>query len=101
MYVRSFKAAECDADHSLVVEKVRKSLGICKQADQKFDGERFNLRKLNELEVRKLNHIEISNRSEALEKTAVCIPLHTRHHVKTKHAMLPHYHIATYDNSHF
>ena len=31
-----------------------------------FDGERFNLRPLNELEVRKQNHIEISNRFTAL-----------------------------------
>jgi hypothetical protein len=34
---------------------------------QKTDGERFNLRKLNELEVRKEHQIEISNRFAALE----------------------------------
>jgi len=28
-------------------------LAVSKQAAQKFDGERFNLRKLNELEIRK------------------------------------------------
>jgi hypothetical protein len=33
---------------------------------QRFDGERFNLRKLNELEVRKQNQIEITNRFAAL-----------------------------------
>jgi hypothetical protein len=32
-----------------------------------LDGERFNLRKLSELEVRKQYHIEISNRFAALE----------------------------------
>jgi hypothetical protein len=32
------------------------------------DGERFNLRKLNELEVRKEYQIEITNRFAALEK---------------------------------
>jgi hypothetical protein len=37
------------------------------QAAQKFDGERFNLRKLNELEVRKQYQIEITNRFAALE----------------------------------
>jgi hypothetical protein len=26
---------------------------------------------------------------------------HTGHHVKTKHVMLPHHHIATYEYSHF
>jgi len=36
-----------------MVVKVRKILGVSKQAVQKFDGERFNLRKLKELEVRK------------------------------------------------
>jgi hypothetical protein len=29
----------------------------------------------------------------------VCIPLHTRHHVKQMHVMLPHYHITTYEDS--
>ena len=36
-------------------------------AAQKFDGERFNLRKLNALEVRKQYQIDISNRFSALE----------------------------------
>ena len=37
-----------------------------KQAAQRFDGERFNLRKLNELEVRKQYQLEITNRFAAL-----------------------------------
>jgi len=49
--VRSFRGADCDTDHPLVVEKVRKRLAVTKQAAQKFDGERFNLGKLNELEA--------------------------------------------------
>ena len=40
---------------------------VSKQAAQKFDGERFNHMKLNELEVRKQHHIDISNRCAALE----------------------------------
>jgi len=35
-----------------VVAKVRERLALSKQAAQKFHEERFNLRKLNELEVR-------------------------------------------------
>jgi hypothetical protein len=35
-----------------VVAKVREELTESKQAGQKFDVKRFNLRKLNELEVR-------------------------------------------------
>ena len=34
---------------------------------QKFDGERFNLRKLKELEIRKQYQIEITNKFAALE----------------------------------
>ena len=46
--VRSFRRSDCDTDHYLVVEKVRKGN---KQAASKFNVERFNLRKLNELEA--------------------------------------------------
>ena len=42
-------------------------MAVSKQAVQKFDGERFNLRKPNELEVRKQNQIEISNKFTAFE----------------------------------
>jgi hypothetical protein len=42
-------------------------LEVSKQATQKVDGERFNLRKLNKLEVGKQYQIEIMNRFAALE----------------------------------
>jgi len=42
-------------------------LTASKQEAQTFDGERFNLRKLNELVVRKEYLIEIMNRFTALE----------------------------------
>ena len=42
-------------------------MAVSKQAAQKFEGERFNLRKINELEFRKQYKIEISNRFEVLE----------------------------------
>jgi hypothetical protein len=50
-----------------MVGKVRERLAISKQAAQKFDGERFNLRKLNELEVRKQYQIMNTNRFAPLE----------------------------------
>ena len=63
----SYSVIEC----GLVVAKVRERLAISKQATQKFDGERFKLRKLNEMEVKKKYHIEITNRLAALENLNV------------------------------
>jgi len=42
-------------------------LAVSKQAAQKFDGGRFSLRKLNEMEITKEYQIEITNRFLALE----------------------------------
>ena len=50
-----------------MVAKCRERLAVSKKAAQKFNGERFNLRKLNELEVRKQYQIEITNRFATLE----------------------------------
>ena len=65
--VRSFRGADCDTDHYMVVSNVRERLGVSKQAEQSFDMERLNLRKLNELEVRKQYQIEITNTFAASE----------------------------------
>jgi hypothetical protein len=51
----------------VVVAKVRKRSAVNKQEAQKFDVEKFNLRrKLIELEVRKQYQIKVPNRSTAL-----------------------------------
>ena len=50
-----------------MVAKVTERMAVNKQAAQRFAGERFNLRKLNELEVRKGYQIEIKNRFAVLE----------------------------------
>jgi len=42
-------------------------MAVSKQETQKFDEERFDLRKLNELEPRKQYQIECTNRFAALE----------------------------------
>jgi len=65
--VPSFRRANCDTDNYLVIAKVRERLTVGKQAAQRFDRQRFNLRKPNELEVRKQYQIDITNRFAALE----------------------------------
>jgi len=49
-----------DTNHYLVIAKVRERLAVGKQAAQRFDRQRFNLRKLNEPEVRERYQIKIT-----------------------------------------
>jgi hypothetical protein len=65
--VRSFKAADCDSDHYLVVAKVRERIAVNKQRSQRFDMERFNLKKLNDVEGKEQFCVEVSNRFAAFE----------------------------------
>jgi hypothetical protein len=64
---RSFREAGCDTDHYLVVAKVRDILAVSKLSAQAFIVGRFNLRPLNELEVRKQCQIKITDRFAAFE----------------------------------
>jgi hypothetical protein len=59
--VRNFRGADCNTDHYLVVAEVRERLTVIKKS------QKLNLRKLNDLEVRKQSQIEISNRLATLE----------------------------------
>jgi bifunctional DNA-binding transcriptional regulator/antitoxin component of YhaV-PrlF toxin-antitoxin module len=53
-----------------VVAKVRERLAVRKQTTQIFDRQKFNLVKLNDLEVRKDYRIEITNRFATLENVS-------------------------------
>jgi hypothetical protein len=48
--VQSFRAANCDTDHYLVVAKVRERLAANKKISHRFCLERLNFYKLNEVE---------------------------------------------------
>ena len=57
--VRCFRGNDCDTDHYPVIAKVRERLAVGKQAAQRVDRQKFNLGKLNDLEVRKQYQIDI------------------------------------------
>jgi hypothetical protein len=48
-----------------VVAKVRERLAVSKQTTQRFHMERYNFKKLNEVEGKEQHHAEISNRLAA------------------------------------
>jgi hypothetical protein len=65
--IRSFKGADCDTDHYLVVAKYRERLAVSKQTRNIFHMERFKLKTLNEVEGKEQYGIEISNSFVVLE----------------------------------
>jgi hypothetical protein len=65
--VCSFKGADCDTDHYLLLTKLRERISVSKRARQNFDLERFDLEKLDEVEVKGKYQVEISNRFATLE----------------------------------
>jgi hypothetical protein len=66
-HVQSFRAADCDTDHCLVVEKDGERLAVSKQTTHRFHKEMFDLKKLSDVQGKEQYHVEITNRFVALK----------------------------------
>jgi hypothetical protein len=58
---------DCYTDLYLVVEKFRERLAVGKRTTQKFDMERFNHKKLDEIEGKEQYRVEMSIKIAAME----------------------------------
>jgi hypothetical protein len=64
-------------DHYQVVAKIRERIAVNKQGLHKFHMQRFNLKKLNEVEGKEKYHSEASNKFAALEDLDAEVEINT------------------------
>jgi hypothetical protein len=69
--VRSFRAADCDTNHCLLVAKIKERLAVNKQEQHKFHMQRFNLKNLNEVEGTEKYPLEVQIRLQLWKIWAV------------------------------
>jgi hypothetical protein len=50
--IRSFREADCDTDHYMVVARVRERLAVIKQTTHRAHMQTFNLKKFSEVDER-------------------------------------------------
>jgi hypothetical protein len=54
----TFRGVDCDTNHCLVVAKVRERLAVSKRAAKKIEMERFNVKKINEGDVKESTRLK-------------------------------------------
>jgi hypothetical protein len=64
LHVQTFRTSDHDTDHYVVVALVRERLSISKCNTQKFCMDRFNLKKVNGVEVREQHMLNVRHRFE-------------------------------------
>jgi hypothetical protein len=72
LIVCSFRGADCDSNLYLVVAKLRERISVSKRVRKNYDLERFDLEKLDNIEVKEKYQVEVSNRfvvSDSLDES--------------------------------
>ncbi|KAJ4432818.1 hypothetical protein ANN_21457 [Periplaneta americana] len=67
--IRTFRGADCNSDHYLVIGELRERLSVAKRVEQQVNITKFNILKLKDEEAKQNYQVEISNRFATLESS--------------------------------
>ncbi|KAJ4430976.1 hypothetical protein ANN_19569 [Periplaneta americana] len=67
--IRTFRGADCNSDHYLVIGELRERLSVAKRVEQQINITKFNISKLKDEEAKQNYQDEISNRFATLESS--------------------------------